>query len=63
MGGVNGEVRGKSKIKAYLKYAEIAENEIFTRRIPDPRNKKGCKKAMEWDPETEEWVLRYHLHT
>ena len=63
MGGTNGEVRGASKIEAYLKYAEIAENDMFPTRLPDPKNKKGCKRAMVWDPDTEEWVLHFHLHT
>ena len=61
MGGVTGEIRGKSKIEVYLKYCDLAENEFFPRRIPDPKDKKGCKKEMVQDPETEEWVLRYHL--
>jgi len=63
MGGAVGEIRGKSKIEVYLKYREIAENENFQTRIPDPKKKKYCKKEMVWDPETEEWVLYYHLHT
>jgi hypothetical protein len=63
MGGTHGEVRGKSKIKVYLKYQELVENTFFENKIPDPRYKKYCKQTMEWDPETEEWVLFYRLHT
>jgi len=63
MGGVNGEIRGKSKIDVFLKYQEIGRNEMFETRIPDPDHKKKCKASMEWDSESEEWVLRYHLHT
>lgn len=63
MGGLVDEVRGKSKIETYLRYKEVAENEMFTTRIPNPVNKKLCKKSMVWDPNTEEWVLHFHLHT
>lgn len=63
MGGVYGETRGKSKIEAYLEYKELTENGIMETHIPNPQNKKLCKKMMEWDEETQEWVLHYHLHT
>ncbi len=61
MGGFNGEVRGKSKIDVYLEYKDLTENDMMKWRIPDPKYKKHCKKMMEWDSETEEWVLLYHL--
>lgn len=65
MGGMVGEVRGQSKIEAYLKYAEKVGRlgEIFLSHSPDPHNKKLCKKYTIQDPETGEWVLRYRLHT
>lgn len=63
MGGLNGEVRGRTKIEAYLEYQKIAENDLFTTKIPDPKNKKECKRIMVWDPDAEEWVLHYHMHT
>jgi len=63
MGGTSGTVRGKSKIETYVKYAEIAESDMWGERVPDPHDKKGCKKEMTWDPQTGEWVLHYHLHT
>ena len=63
MGGMNGEIRGRSKIDVYLEYKDLAENGPMEWHIPDPKYKKYCKEVMEWDPETEEWVLAYHLHT
>lgn len=63
MGGNNGEIRGPSKIEVYLEYLDMTEDSIFETKIPDPKNKKHCKRVMVQDPETEEWVLHYHLHT
>jgi len=65
MGGISGEVRGKSKIEVYLKYEEKIQEigEMFQEIDPYPRNKKQCKKQMIWDPEAGKWVLYYHLHT
>lgn len=62
MGGTSGEIRGKSKIDVYLKYQEETE-EWDGSCNPDPNYKKFCKEQMVLDPETEEWVLYYHLHT
>ena len=61
MGGIGGEARGKSKAKAYAAYSAVAEN-AEGHGFPDPHpqlNKKLCKQLMQWDPETEEWVLPY----
>lgn len=63
MGGAFGEVRGRSKIEAYLKYAELADGGVFGTRLPDPEHKKECKRSMVQDPDTGEWVLHYRLHT
>lgn len=65
MGGTRGEVRGNSKIEAYLEYSELVDGygDLFQTHIPDPKNKKLCKRLMDQDPETGEWVLRYRLHT
>lgn len=65
MGGMRGEVRGKSKIEAYQEYVEQTDGweNIFLEMNPDPSKKKLCKSLMGWDPSAEEWVLNYHLHT
>jgi len=65
MGGLTGEVRGKSKAEAYGAYVEMLKNwgNTFLDYEPDPKYKKKCKSLMEWDPDTGEWVLHYHLHT
>lgn len=65
MGGLTDEVRGRSKIEAYLAYVAVTESfgDTFSRLDPHPRNKKYCKSRMVLDPETGEWVLHYHLHT
>jgi hypothetical protein len=65
MGGLNGEIRGKSKIEVYLKYKEQVEKReaTFEDQHPDPKFKKLCKSLMFQDPSTGEWVLNYHLHT
>jgi hypothetical protein len=49
MGGTFGEVRDKSKIEVYLKYKEIAEDDMFPTRIPDLKNKKHCQKEIVWE--------------
>jgi len=54
MGGAYGEVRGATK-----KEATDREGSWY----PDPAHKKDCKEEMERDPNTGEWVLRYHWHT
>ena len=63
MAGGNGSVRGKSKIETYLRYVETAEANGDWSSIPDARHKKACEKAMTWDPDVEEWVLHFHLHS
>ncbi len=62
MGGARGEIRGKSKIEVYLEYKELCEDSPLDGKDPDPSSKKFCKSLMEQDPETEEWVLQYHLY-
>ena len=62
MGGMSGEARGKSKIETYLEYKRIAESDMWADRDP-PLNKKICYKKMVQDPEAEEWVLHFHVHT
>jgi len=65
MGGLSGQIRGKSKIEVYLKYKEEVERlrGLFEDHRPDPSFKKFCKSLMFQDPSTGEWVLDYHLHT
>lgn len=65
MGGLRGEVRGRSKIGAYVSYVKQIERwgGTFNSHDPDGKKKKLCKSLMEQDPETGEWVLRYHFHT
>ena len=65
MGGMQDEVRGPSKIAAYLEYAELVEGygDTFQDHVPNPKNKKLCKRSMVQDPDTGEWVLRFRLHT
>ena len=65
MGGISGEVRGNSKINTYIKYEDLVREigSDLSDRDPDPKYKKHCKKLMELDPETGEWVLYYHLHS
>lgn len=63
MGGMTGEIWGKSKIDVYLQYVEETEDYWDWSANPDPKYKKYCKSQMIQDPETGEWVLHYHLHT
>ena len=59
------EVRGSSKIKVYSQYVEVIKGfgDIFLSHDPDPKYKKECKRRMEQDPHTGEWILQYRLHT
>jgi hypothetical protein len=65
MGGFRDQVRGKSKIEAYLNYVREIERwgDTMNSHEPDAKYKKVCKSLMKQDPETGEWVLRYHFHT
>lgn len=65
MGGLSGEIKGKSKIEVYLEYKEKTEQweGLFQEMNPDPSYKKLCKSLMVQDPSTGEWILHYHLHT
>jgi hypothetical protein len=58
-------VRGRSKIEAYLAYAQIVAGygDTFQTLDPHPKYKKQCMREMVQDPETGEWVLHFHLHT
>jgi hypothetical protein len=64
MGGTSGEIRGRSKVETYLKYADFCEGigSMMEDRNPDPAFKKYTKRQMVQAPETGEWVLYYHLH-
>jgi hypothetical protein len=62
MGGSTGKITGKSKIEVYLHYVEKTK-EWDGDSMPDPKYKKYCKRQMNWNPDTGEWVLHYHLHT
>jgi len=59
--GTGGKVRGGTKIETYLRYVEKCESWPGS-HDPDPEYKKHCYKSMEWDDETEEWVLSYFWH-
>lgn len=63
MGGMWGEVRGRTKIETYLKYVEDCEGKEEWSKDPDPAGKKYCYRQMERDEDTGEWVLEFHLHT
>jgi hypothetical protein len=51
-------LRGKTKLEVYLKLRPILDEEIGFWSAISPRNKKDAKKAMEYDEEKKEWVLR-----
>ncbi len=65
MGGMSGEIRGRSKGATYANYLEEVESlgDTFQEHHPDPKLKKDCKRLMVQDPDTGEWILHYHLHT
>jgi len=63
MGGMYGEVRGATKVKTYLCYQDETERHPDGSWYPDPSRKKACKRQMEKDPVTGEWVLPYHWHS
>ena len=48
MGGMSGEVRGNSKIEAYLNYVRLVEGfgGTFNSHEPDAKKKKVCKSEM-----------------
>jgi len=66
MGGIFDEVRGPTKIATWLKYARRIRPGILARwEMTEyfPGTKKEAYRRMEWDEETQEWVLKYHFHT
>lgn len=60
MGGYNGEVRGSTKIETYLNYVQQCESWTLD-HSPEPKNKKYCKKQMQWDSTKKQWVLKFRF--
>lgn len=66
MGGIRDEVRGPTKIAAWLKYKRSVRPRILARWEMTkyfPGTKKQAFRDMIWDEKTREWVLKYHFHT
>ena len=66
MGGMGGEIRGKTKLEVYKRFrAEVnrKETEESTGLFMDAGlgNKQDLYRSMKKDPETAEWVLFYHF--
>jgi hypothetical protein len=66
MGGMGGEIRGKTKLETYKKFrARINRKKIedSTGLYMDAGNgsKPDLYKSMRKDPATGEWVLRFHF--
>jgi hypothetical protein len=65
MGGISGTVSGKTKIACYLKFAQhrdqILEKYFLERNMVTPGNKRDAYKAMSWDQEKQQWVLRFRI--
>ena len=66
MGGMGGEVRGKTKIAVYKAFrAKVNRNRVEERTglfmDVGNRTKPELYESMKKDPTTGEWVLRYHF--
>jgi len=66
MGGMGGEVRGKTKIEVYKKFRASVDRkhiEEATGLYMDAGNgtKPELYRSMRRDPATGEWVLYYHF--
>ncbi len=66
MGGMNGEVRGRTKIETWLKFQK-ERRKIRARfeglHLRWPSNKREALEQMQKDDTTGEWVLEYNFHT
>lgn len=63
MGGMRGEVRGRSQIETYEEYVRKTEGDPDGGWDPHPRFKKACKRSMAFDPVKKEWVLEWYWHS
>ena len=65
MGGTGGEVRGKNKGECVERFLELRNSETFDGWSWEPwtRSKRDLKKLTEQDPQTGEWVLKWHAHS
>ena len=63
MGGVTDEIRGHSKTDVYTEYVDRTEGLDDWSIDPDPNDEEACMAEMEQDPDSGEWVLRFHAHT
>ncbi len=66
MGGMGGEIRGKSKLETYKKFhARINRKKIEDSTGPHMDAGNGAKqdlyRSMRKDPATGEWVLYFHF--
>ncbi len=65
MSGISGTVSGKTKIACYLKFSQhrdqILEKYFLERNMVTPGNKRDAYKAMSWDQEKQQWVLRFRI--
>ena len=66
MGGISNEVRGRTKIEAWLKFQK--ERKGIRARFEGmhlrwPANKRDAYEQMEKDRATGEWVLKCNFHT
>lgn len=61
MGGMGGEVRGKTKIATWLEYRRMVKRVGLGLAVDFPRRKRDAYEEMKWDEVAEEWVLRYHF--
>jgi hypothetical protein len=63
MGGMHGDVRGRTKIETWLRFKrELRSDEPpYGLTLDWPQSKAEAYRMMEKDEETGEWILRYHF--
>jgi hypothetical protein len=63
MGGIQGEVRGRTKIETWLrcKKEHRSDEPPYGMKLDWPRTKREAYEIMQKDFDAGEWILRYHF--
>ncbi len=63
MGGMHGEIYGKTKIEVWKKFEPLRsrDNQPLGLYLETPLTKKEAYRKMTRDPQTGQWVLWYHF--
>lgn len=62
MGGMSGQITGKTKIACWLRFVKYRDQVLaryqFLPEMVTPGNKREAYRSMVWDNEKDVWILR-----